>query len=76
MKRMDVKNAFSLALATAFLMLALKGLAQLMPVSSGTNFSTVVYCDPPYEQQVKARLSGAEMVSLPGTFIRRQKGEN
>jgi hypothetical protein len=62
------KKLFLAALALAFLMLAAKGLAQLLPVSSGTNLSSVVYFDPPHEQQIKARLSGAEMSSLPGTL--------
>ena len=62
------KKPFFAALALAGLLLAAGAQAQLMPVSSGTNLSTVIYCDPPHEQQVKARLSGAQMSSLPGTL--------
>jgi hypothetical protein len=38
------------------------------PVGSGTNVTSVMYFDPPNEQQIKVRLSGAEMSSLPGAM--------
>ena len=41
-------------------------LKQLPPVGYATNFSSVTYFDPPHEQSVKVRLSGAEASPLPG----------
>jgi hypothetical protein len=40
--------------------------AQDLPVGSGTNLSSVMFFDPPNEQLVKMRLTGAEMTPLPG----------
>jgi hypothetical protein len=47
--------------------------SQLFPTGSGTNLSSVVYFDPPHEQQVKLRLTGAEMTTLPGTLYEVKK---
>jgi len=59
------KKLFSTALALSFFLLTLEARAQLVPVGSGTNLSSVMYCDPPHDQQVKMRLTGAEMSPLP-----------
>jgi hypothetical protein len=41
---------------------------QSLPPSSGTIVSAVVYYEPPHEQQMKVRLTGAEMTSLPNAM--------
>jgi hypothetical protein len=66
--RPGAKKPYFAAMALAGLLLAADAQAQFIPVRSGTNFSAVIYCEPPHEQQVKERLSGAEMSSLPGTL--------
>ncbi len=45
--------------------------AQPLPSGLGyaTNFSSAAYFEPPNEQQVKIRLSGAEASPLPGTLF-------
>ena len=53
----------------SFLLLAAEAEAQLLPVGSGTNLSSVMYFEPPHEQQVEVRLSGAEMSPLPGVAL-------
>ena len=55
------------ALVSACLPIIIVGQSQYFPTGSGTNLSSVEYFDPPHEQQVKLRVSGAEMTSLPGT---------
>ena len=57
------------AMAAAFLLAAAGARAQLPPAGYITNFSSVVYYEPPNDQQVKMRLSGAEAASLPGALV-------
>lgn len=63
------KNYFAVALLFSCLV-ATAG-AQSLPTGLGyaTNFSSVAYFEPPNEQQVKIRLSGAEASPLPGTLF-------
>lgn len=55
--------------AAAFLLTAAGVRAQLPPTGYITNFSSVVYYEPPNDQQVKMRLSGAEAASLPDALV-------
>ena len=63
------KKLFFAAAALSFLLLAAEARAQLLPMGSGTNLSSVMYFEPPYEQQVEVRLSGTEMSPLPGVAL-------
>jgi hypothetical protein len=62
---------FPIGVWTALLLPA-AAMAQL-PVldfaGSASKLSTVTYWDAPYEQQVKLRLTGAEMLPLPGSLF-------
>jgi hypothetical protein len=66
------KKLFFAAVPLSLLLLAADALAQLLPMSSGstmgagTNLSSVMYFEPPNEQHVEMRLTGAEMSPLPG----------
>ncbi len=57
--------------ATLSFFLAAASMAQTLPSGLGyaTNFSSMAYFEPPNEQQVKIRLSGAEASPLPGTLF-------
>jgi hypothetical protein len=61
------------ALVSSCLPIMLAGPSQFFPTGSGTNLSSVEYFGPPNEQQVKLRLTGAEMTSLPGTLYEVKK---
>lgn len=76
MKR-GAKILFFAACALVISGWAVAARAQVLGSGSGTNLTSVIYCDPPHEQQVKARLTGAEMSSLPGALydVRRLKIE-
>lgn len=45
---------------------AVENRAQQIPVSHATDFTSNSYFEPPNDQQVKMRLSGAEALPLPG----------
>ena len=61
---------FWCALAAIFCIVAGRNLAQsLPPIGHAQDFSTDVYYDPPNGEQIKARLSGAEAVPLPGGLL-------
>jgi hypothetical protein len=64
---------YFLAAAGSCLLLAANARAQPLPpvdsVGYATNFSSVTYFEPPHEQAVKARLSGAEAMPLPGALF-------
>jgi hypothetical protein len=60
---------FSALAAVAFILLAADARAQSLPLGYATNFSSVAYFEPPNEQQVKMKLSGAEAKPLPGTLF-------
>jgi len=64
-----VKKLRFSALALLFLLLAAEAGAQLMPMGPGTNLSSVMYFEPPHEQQVEVRMSGAAMSPLPGVAL-------
>jgi hypothetical protein len=62
--------AFYLAFVTAiFLSAVTVGQAQSLPVGHATDFTTESYFEPPHEQQVKMKLSGAEALPLPGGLL-------
>jgi len=62
---------FFAAAALPVFLAAADARAQLesLPLGYVTNFSSVTYFEPPHEQQVKARLSGAEETPLPGGLL-------
>ncbi len=43
--------------------------AQPLPAGHATDFTSVSYFEPPHEQQVKMKLSGAEASPLPGGLL-------
>jgi len=43
--------------------------AQSVPVGHATDFTSRQYFEPPHEQQVKLKLSGAEALPLPGGLL-------
>lgn len=64
-------RVFFAAVATLPLLAAVNGWAQALPVGvvgSGTNLSSVMYFEPPNEQLMKMRLTGAGMSPLPGAM--------
>jgi hypothetical protein len=67
--RPGAKKLFFPVRAWLFLLLAAGARAQLLPMGTGTNLSSVMYFQPPHEQQVEARLSGAAMSPLPGVAL-------
>jgi len=61
---------FYLALVAAFcICAAMNNPAQQLPVGHATDFTSSQYFEPPHEQQVKMRLSGAEALPLPGGLL-------
>ena len=48
------------------MMAAAQSQSQSFGTGSGTNLSSVEYFDPPNEQKIKVRVTGAEMTALPG----------
>lgn len=67
------KKVVFVASALAFFLLTVVVRTQPSSLGSGTisfstNLSSVIYFEPPNDQMVKLRLSGAEMSSLPGTL--------
>jgi len=58
---------FCLALGVAaFLLATANGRAQPIPAGQAKDFTSSTYFEPPHEQQVKMKLSGAEAVPLAG----------
>jgi hypothetical protein len=55
--------------ATFLLLLARENGAQQLPVGHATDFISNNYFEPPNEQRVKMRLSGAEALPLPGGLL-------
>lgn len=51
------------------LLTAAAGLAQQLPVGHATDFTSHTYFEPPNEQTVKMKLSGAEASPLPGGLL-------
>lgn len=64
MKRGAEKYFFAAA-AVCFFWVAGARAQSLPPVGYATNFSSVTYFEPPHEQKVAYRLSGAEAMPLP-----------
>jgi hypothetical protein len=58
-----------LACGAIFFCAGLSDHAQSPPVGHATDFTSESYFEPPHEQQVKMRLSGAEAVPLPGGLL-------
>jgi hypothetical protein len=53
----------------AICFIALADRAQQIPPGHATDFTSNTYYEPPHEQQVKMRLSGAEASPLPGGLL-------
>ena len=67
---LDQKRLVAAALAVCFLPGAGHTQLQSVPLTGpATRLSSVTYFEPPNEQQIKLRLSGAEMAPLPGTLF-------
>jgi hypothetical protein len=61
---------FLFATGTAvFLIAAARNQAQPTPVGHATDFTSVQYFEPPDDQKVKIRLSGAEALPLPDAML-------
>lgn len=60
------KFAFVCFVSFVVLGMALAGIAQQVPVGHATDFVSSTYFEPPNEQRVKLKLSGAEALPLPG----------
>ena len=59
-----------LAAGVVFLFIAAaQGQVQPLPAGRATDFTSDSYFEPPHEQQVKVRLSGAEASPLPGGLL-------
>jgi hypothetical protein len=54
---------------TAVFFIALVDRAQQIPSGHATDFTSNTYYEPPHEQQVKVRMSGAEASPLPGGLL-------
>ncbi|HZI31888.1 MAG TPA: hypothetical protein VFF11_06085 [Candidatus Binatia bacterium] len=57
------------AVAAIFLAAAFSERAQQNPLGHATDFTSESYFEPPHEQQVKMRLSGADASPLPGGLM-------
>lgn len=68
MKLNPSKVLFTLVTAI-FLIAAAKNRAQQLPIGHATDFSSVSYFEPPDDQKVQMRLSGAEASPLPGGLL-------
>ena len=51
------------------LLAAVDGFAQAMPLGHATDFTSHTYFEPPNEQKVKMKLTGAEAAPLPGGLL-------
>jgi hypothetical protein len=60
---------FILAFAVLFLALAAGNRAQQIPNGHATDFTSNSYFEPPNEQKVKMKLTGAEASPLPGGLL-------
>ena len=59
--------------AAFFFIAAAPGQVQPLPAGHATDFTSDSYFEPPHEQQVKVRLSGAEASPLPGGLLEVKK---
>lgn len=62
-------NYFRVVLAAIFFIAVAADRAQQIPGGHATDFVSNTYFEPPHEQQVKMRLSGAEASPLPGGML-------
>jgi hypothetical protein len=62
-------KSFWFAAAVIFFIAAAADRAQQMPVGHATDFTSNTYFEPPNDQKVKMRLSGAEALPLPGGLL-------
>jgi len=60
---------FLLTFAVLFLALAAGNHAQQIPNGHATDFTSNTYFEPPNDQKVKVKLSGAEATPLPGGLL-------
>jgi hypothetical protein len=68
-ERRESTFAFVCLFAFAVLIATMVGVAQQPPLSHAQDFSTDMYFEPPNEQLVKTRVSGAEALPLPGGLL-------
>ena len=68
MKINPSKILFALG-AAIFLIAAANNRAQQLPIGHATDFSSVSYFEPPDDQKIQMRLSGAEASPLPGGLL-------
>lgn len=62
-------NLCPLTVAMIYFLAAASDHAQQNPLGHATDFTSESYYEPPHEQQVKVRLSGAESSHLPGRLM-------
>ena len=63
-------NIFWLALAAIFFVAVVRDVAQsLPPIGHATDFNSDIYYEPPNDQKICAKLSGAEALPLPGGLL-------
>jgi hypothetical protein len=67
--RFNAASIWLAAGAAVFLAAGLSDRAQQLPVGHATDFTTVSYFEPPHDQQVKMKLTGAEAQPLPGGLL-------
>ena len=72
MNRRAAKNHLAAGVGLLFIAVA-HGQLQSTPVGHATDFTSDSYFEPPHEQQVKVRLSGAEASPLPGGLLEVKK---
>jgi hypothetical protein len=63
------KIVFARFVSFVILFMAMGNRAQQIPVGHATDFTSSQYFEPPHEQQVKMKLSGAEALPLPGGLL-------
>jgi hypothetical protein len=72
LRGMKTQKTIFAAVTLCFLLAATGDRGQSIPTGlrgSTTNITQVMYYEPPHEQQVKLRLTGAEMSPLPGALF-------
>lgn len=63
------KNLILPMVGILFVLAAFSNRAEQSPIGRASNFTTETYFEPPHEQQIKMRLSGAEASPLPGGLL-------
>ena len=63
------KKFWQAATAVIFFIVTASNRAQVRPAGQATDFTSDMYFEPPHDQQVKMRLSGAQASPLPGGLL-------